>query len=142
MQESSAQQKAEEIIDEFSFFDDWADRYQHLIDQGRRLAPLDSSYQTEENQLKGCQSVVYFTSMCDAGGRIHFSASSDAAIVQGLIALLLRVYSERPPQEILALSPDFLEKIGLDKHLSPTRKNGLASMVEAIKKAAQHHLPA
>ena len=80
--------------------------------------------------------------MCDAGGRIHFSASSDAAIVQGLIALLLRVYSERPPQEILALSPDFLEKIGLDKHLSPTRKNGLASMVEAIKKAAQHHLPA
>ena len=142
MQESSAQQEAEEIIDEFSFFDDWADRYQHLIDQGRRLAPLDPSYQTEENQLKGCQSVVYFTSMCDAGGRIHFSASSDAAIVQGLIALLLRVYSERPPQEILALSPDFLEKVGLDKHLSPTRKNGLASMVEAIKKAAQHHLPA
>ena len=142
MQESSAQQQAEEIIDEFSFFDDWADRYQHLIDQGRRLAPLDPSYQTAENQLKGCQSVVYFTSMCDAGGRIHFSASSDAAIVQGLIALLLRVYSERPPQEILELSPDFLEKIGLDKHLSPTRKNGLASMVEAIKQAAQHHLPA
>ena len=142
MQESSAQQEAEEIIDEFSFFDDWADRYQHLIDQGRRLAPLDPSYQTEKNQLKGCQSVVYFTSMCDAGGRIHFSASSDAAIVQGLIALLLRVYSERPPQEILALPPDFLEKIGLDKHLSPTRKNGLASMVEAIKQSAQHHLPA
>ena len=142
MQESTAQQEAEEIIDEFSFFDDWADRYQHLIDQGRRLTPLDPSSQIEENQLKGCQSVVYFTSMCDAGGRIHFSASSDAAIVQGLIALLLRVYSERPPQEILALSPDFLEKIGLDKHLSPTRKNGLASMVEAIKQAAQHHLPA
>ena len=142
MQESTAQQEAEEIIDEFSFFDDWADRYQHLIDQGRRLTPLGPSYQIEENQLKGCQSVVYFTSMCDAGGRVHFSASSDAAIVQGLIALLLRVYSERPPQEILALSPDFLEKIGLDKHLSPTRKNGLASMVEAIKQAAQHHLPA
>ena len=81
MQESTAQQEAEEIIDEFSFFDDWADRYQHLIDQGRRLAPLDPSYQTEENQLKGCQSVVYFTSMYDAGGRIHFNASSDAAIV-------------------------------------------------------------
>ena len=141
MQESTAQQEAEEIIDEFSFFDDWADRYQHLIDQGRRLNPLGPSYQIEENQLKGCQSVVYFTSMCDAGGRVHFSASSDAAIVQGLIALLLRVYSERPPQEILALSPDFLEKIGLDKHLSPTRKNGLASMVKAIKQAAQHHLP-
>ena len=142
MQESTAQQEAEEIIDEFSFFDDWADRYQHLIDQGRRLTPFEPSYQIEENQLKGCQSVVYFTSMCDAGGRVHFSASSDAAIVQGLIALLLRVYSERLPQEILALSPDFLEKIGLDKHLSPTRKNGLASMVEAIKQAAKHHLPA
>ena len=142
MQESTAQQEAEEIIDEFSFFDDWADRYQHLIDQGRRLTPFESSYQIEENQLKGCQSVVYFTSMCDAGGRVHFSASSDAAIVQGMIALLLRVYSKRLPQEILALSPDFLEKIGLDKHLSPTRKNGLASMVEAIKQAAKHHLPA
>ena len=113
-----------------------------LLTKGGGLPHWIPSYQTEENQLKGCQSVVYFTSMCDAGGRIHFSASSDAAIVQGLIALLLRVYSERPPQEILALSPDFLEKIGLDKHLSPTRKNGLASMVEAIKQAAQHHLPA
>ncbi len=140
MQKSSAQKEAEEIIDEFSFFDDWADRYQHLIDQGRRLAPLDPSYQTEKNQLKGCQSVVYFTSMCDEGGRIHFKASSNAAIVQGLIALLLRVYSERQPQEILALTPDFLEKIGLDKHLSATRKNGLASMVEAIKQVAQNHL--
>ena len=142
MQDSSAQKEAEEIIEEFSFFDDWADRYQHLIDQGRRLAPLDPVYQIEKNQLKGCQSVVYFTSMCDEGGEVHFRASSDAAIVQGLIALLLRVYSARPPQEILALSPDFLEKIGLDKHLSPTRKNGLASMVEAIRHAAQHHLPA
>jgi len=140
MQKSSAQKEAEEIIDEFSFFDDWADRYQHLIDQGRRLAPLDPSYQTEINQLIGCQSVVYFTSMCDEGGRIHFKASSNAAIVQGLIALLLRVYSERQPQEILALTPDFLEKIGLDKHLSATRKNGLASMVEAIKQVAQNHL--
>ena len=142
MQDSSAQKEAEEIIEEFSFFDDWADRYQHLIDQGRRLAPLDPVYQIEENQLKGCQSIVYFTSMCDEGGEVHFRASSDAAIVQGLIALLLRVYSARPPQEILALSPDFLEKIGLDKHLSPTRKNGLASMVEAIRHAAQYHLPA
>ncbi|MBL6777216.1 MAG: SufE family protein [Alphaproteobacteria bacterium] len=142
MQDSSAQKEAEEIIEEFSFFDDWADRYQHLIDQGRRLAPLDPVYQIEENQLKGCQSVVYFTSMSDEGGEVHFRASSDAAIVQGLIALLLRVYSARPPQEILALSPDFLEKIGLDKHLSPTRKNGLASMVEAIRHAAQHHLSA
>ena len=140
MQNNTATQEAEAIIEEFSFFDDWADRYQHLIDQGRRLTPMDAAYQIEENQLKGCQSVVYFASEYDKGGQIYFSAASDAAIVQGLIALLLRVYSGRSPQEILALSPDFLEKIGLDKHLSPTRKNGLASMVEAIKSAAKRNL--
>jgi len=140
MQDSTARQTAEEIVEEFSFFDDWADRYQHLIDQGRRLAPMDAALQTEENQLKGCQSVVYFFSDTDKEGLVHFSAASDAAIVQGLIALLLRVYSARTPQEILELSPDFLEKIGLDKHLSPTRKNGLASMVEAIRRAAEQNL--
>jgi cysteine desulfuration protein SufE len=140
MQDSTARQTAEEIVEEFSFFDDWADRYQHLIDQGRRLAPMDVALQIEENQLKGCQSVVYFFSDTDKEGLVHFSAASDAAIVQGLIALLLRVYSVRTPQEILALSPDFLEKIGLDKHLSPTRKNGLASMVEAIRRAAEQNL--
>ena len=140
MQVSTARQTAEEIVEEFSFFDDWADRYQHLIDQGRRLAPMDAALQIEENQLKGCQSVVYFFSDTDKEGLVHFSAASDAAIVQGLIALLLRVYSARTPQEILALSPDFLEKIGLDKHLSPTRKNGLASMVEAIRRAAEQNL--
>lgn len=137
---NTAQQEADEIVEEFSFFDDWADRYQHLIDQGRRLTPMEVALQTEENQLKGCQSLVYFTADCDDSGRIHFSAASDAAIVQGLIALLLRVYSARTVEEILALSPDFLEKIGLDKHLSPTRKNGLASMVEAIKGAAQNNM--
>jgi cysteine desulfuration protein SufE len=140
MQDSPARQTAEEIVEEFSFFDDWADRYQHLIDQGRRLAPMDAALQIEENQLKGCQSVVYFSADTDKEGHVHFSAASDAAIVQGLIALLLRVYSARTPQEILALSPDFLEKIGLDKHLSPTRKNGLASMVEAIRRAADQNL--
>ena len=140
MQDSTARQTAEEIVEEFSFFDDWADRYQHLIDQGRRLAPMDVALQIEENQLKGCQSVVYFSSDTDKEGLVYFSAASDAAIVQGLIALLLRVYSARTPQEILALSPDFLEKIGLDKHLSPTRKNGLASMVKAIRRVADQNL--
>jgi len=140
MKDSTARETAEEIVEEFSFFDDWADRYQHLIDQGRRLAPMDAALQIEENQLKGCQSVVYFSSDTDKEGLVYFSAASDAAIVQGLIALLLRVYSARTPQEILALSPDFLEKIGLDKHLSPTRKNGLASMVKAIRRVADQNL--
>lgn len=137
MKERSAKQEAEEIIEEFSFFDDWADRYQHLIDQGRHLTPIKAEYQQEAYKLKGCQSVVYFAAEYDQDGRVHYSAASDAAIVQGLIALLLRVYSGRMAEEIRALHPDFLEKIGLDKHLSPTRKNGLASMVSAIKAAAQ-----
>ena len=133
----SAQEKADEIIAEFSFFDDWADRYQHLIDQGRRLPQIRPEWQDEAHILKGCQSVVYFGAETDAAGCIHFSASSDAAIVQGLIALLLRVYSGRQPEEILAIGPEFLTEIGLDKHLSPTRKNGLASMIDAIKGHAQ-----
>ena len=133
----SAQQEAEEIIAEFSFFDDWADRYQHLIDQGRRLPEIRAEWRDEAHLLKGCQSVVYFGSETDASGQIHFSASSDAAIVQGLIALLLRVYSGRKADEILATDPGFLSEIGLDKHLSPTRKNGLASMIDAIRHHAQ-----
>ena len=131
----SAQDEADEIIAEFSFFDDWADRYQHLIDQGRRLPEIRSEWRDEAHLLKGCQSVVYFGSETDEGGLIHFSASSDAAIVQGLIALLLRVYSGRPAAEILTTDSAFLSEIGLDKHLSATRKNGLASMIEAIR----HH---
>jgi len=133
----SAQEEADEIIAEFSFFDDWADRYQHLIDQGRRLPQIRPEWQDEAHILKGCQSVVYFGMETDSAGCVHFSASSDAAIVQGLIALLLRVYSGRLPAEILALEPDFLNDIGLDKHLSPTRKNGLASIVAPIKGVAR-----
>ena len=129
-QEKSAQAVADEIIDEFSFFEEWSDRYQHLIDQGRRLPPIKDEWRDEAHRLTGCQSVVYFGVETDA-------AASDAAIVQGLIALLLRVYSQRMPKEILAISPDFITKIGLDRHLSPTRKNGLAHMVQAIRDAAQ-----
>ena len=130
----SITEEIQELVDEFSYFDDWADRYQHLIDQGRHLPAIREDWLDEAHQLKGCQSVVYFGSE-EQDGKLYFSASSDAAIVQGLIALLLRVYSGRRPDEILALDPAFLSEIGLDKHLSPTRKNGLASMIEAIR----HH---
>ena len=133
----SAQQEAEEIIAEFSFFDDWADRYQHLIDQGRRLPQIKEEWRDEAHLLKGCQSVVYFGAETDNDGLVHYSASSDAAIVQGLIALLLRVYSGRAPDEIMTTEPAFLSEIGLDKHLSPTRKNGLASMLDAIQQHAR-----
>lgn len=124
------------IADEFGFFDDWEDRYQMVIDQGRRLAPLPDKYRTDSYRLRGCQSVVYFAAEKDEDGTIRFLAESDAAIVQGLVALLLRVYSGRSAAEILATNPDFLQKIGLDSHLSATRKNGLASMLQAIKSAA------
>lgn len=127
----TARDEAQEIIEEFAFFDDWEDRYQHLIDMGRRLPDLDESYKIEENRLRGCQSVVHFASEY-AAPHLKFHAGSDAAIVQGLIAVMMRVYSDRTPEDILATPPAFLSEIGLDEHLSPTRKNGLAALVTAI----------
>ena len=131
---------ASEIVDEFSFFDDWADRYQHLIDQGRHLAALPPHYLADDYILKGCQSVVHFASETNDEGRLIFHAASDAAIVQGLIALLVRVYSDQKPASILAQDASFLAEIGLDKHLSATRKTGLAAMVSAIHEAAKNAL--
>ena len=131
----SAGIEAKEIIDEFSFFDDWEDRYQHLIDLGRKLPNLDEDYKIEDNRLRGCQSVVYFAAEYEAP-HINFYAGSDAAIVQGLIAVMMRVYSGRTPEDILSTPPAFLGEIGLDEHLSPTRKNGLAAMVTAIMSEA------
>ncbi len=126
----------EEIIDEFSFFDDWADRYQHLIDLGRKLPSIPNKYKNESYKLSGCQSTVFFVAKKTEDDLIQFKAQSDAAIVQGLVALILRVYSGRSANEIIDTSPDFLTQIGLDKHLSPTRKNGLASMISKIKSSA------
>ena len=131
---------ADEIVDEFSFFDDWADRYQHLIDQGRHVPELDPRYCQEAYILKGCQSVVYFAAERADDGRLVFHAGSDAAIVQGLVALMLRVYSHQMPEAILATDASFVTAIGLDKHLSATRKTGLASMVAAIHGAAKQAL--
>ena len=136
----TAAQIAEEIVEEFSFFDDWADRYQHLIDQGRHLSDLPAAYRCDDYVLKGCQSVVYFAHETDEAGNIIFYGASDAAIVQGLVALLLRVYSGQSAQDILATDASFVGQIGLDKHLSATRKTGLASMVSAIHQAAQSAL--
>ena len=126
----------EEIIDEFSFFDDWADRYQHLIDLGRKLPSIPDEYQNDSYKLSGCQSTVFFVAEKTEEDLIQFKAQSDAAIVQGLVALILRVYSRRSAEEIINTSPDFLRQIGLDKHLSPTRKNGLASVISKIKLSA------
>ena len=133
---ATAQAEAAAIVEEFGFFDDWEDRYQLLIDQGRKLAPFPGHLRDDSHKLRGCQSVVYFAAERDASDVITFTAESDAAIVQGLVALLLRVYSGRLATEIRDTDPSFLTEIGLDSHLSATRKNGLASMLGAIKSAA------
>jgi cysteine desulfuration protein SufE len=101
---------------------------------------MDEKLKVDENKLKGCQSVVYFSNSVNNDGSINFIANSDAAIVQGLIALMLKVYSGRKPQEILDIDIKFLEQIGLDEHLSPTRKNGLSSLISSIKNAAKLEL--
>tara|TARA_B100000575_G_scaffold115408_1_gene91787 strand:+ start:80 stop:496 length:417 start_codon:yes stop_codon:yes gene_type:complete len=129
-----------ELIEDFSFFDSWEDKYQYLIDMGRNVPQMDEVLKTEENKMKGCQSVVYFHKYYNEDGSITFLANSDAAIVQGLIALMLKVFSGKKPQEILDTNLNFLEQIGLNDHLSPTRKNGLSSLVSSIKKSAQEKL--
>ena len=128
----------EEIIEEFEFFEDWEDKYAHIIDMGKKLKSMEDSLKVEKTKLKGCQSIVYFYFQKYKDEKIHFQACSDAAIVQGLIALLLRVYNNRSSLEILNTSTNFITKIGLDDHLSVTRKNGLSSLVNAIKQAAKN----
>ena len=125
----------EELIADFELFEDWMDRYQYLIDLGRRLPEFPEELRTEENRIRGCQSQVWFVAD-KKDGRLEFRAISDAAIVSGLIALLLRLYSGRYPQDILDTPPDFVEALQLESHLSPTRSNGLSSMLQAIRRFA------
>lgn len=127
------------MIDEFAMFDDWMDRYQYLIDLGRRLPEFPEELRTDENRIRGCQSQVWFATE-HRDGRLYFKAISDAAIVSGLIALLLRLYSGRRPQEILDTPPDFVEALELQSHLSPTRSNGLHAMLEAIRRFARESI--
>ncbi len=125
----------EEIVDTFSLLDDWTDRYQYIIDLGKQLPPFPEEYKTEAYRLKGCQSQVWIrTDLVDDALQIR--ATSDSAIVAGLIALLLRVYSGRRPAEIIATPPDFIRRIDLEAHLSPTRSNGLSAMVQQIRQMA------
>lgn len=122
----------EEVIAEFSEFTDWMDKYQMLIDLGNDLEPLDARYKNEQNLIDGCQSRVWL--QCDmVDGRLVFTADSDALITKGIIALLVRVISNHTPQEIIDADLYFIERIGLRQHLSPTRSNGLLSMVKQIK---------
>ncbi len=126
----------QEIVDEFSLFDDWMDRYQYLIDLGRKLPELDEADMIDDNLLAGCQSQVWLLTDGDAD-ELVFRANSDAAIVSGLIALLLKVYSGRSAREILDSEPHFVADIGLSQHLSPTRANGLNAMLGEVRRQAK-----
>jgi cysteine desulfuration protein SufE len=125
----------DEIAEEFALFGDWTERYQYLIDCGRKLPPLADALRTEDHKVSGCQSQVWIVPHGDAA-QLTFEAASDSSIVQGLIALLLRVYSGRSAAEILATEPRFIEAIGLKAHLSQSRSNGLSAMLARIRAVA------
>ena len=139
--EATAAEAQAAIADEFSFFGDWSERYQYLIDLGRKLPPFPEEWKTEDNRLQGCQSMVWIVPEGDAK-ELRFKAISDSSIVSGLIYLALRVYSGRSAEEILATTPDYIADIGLAKHLSPTRSNGLAALLQFIQDTARRHQPA
>ena len=137
---STISQIQADLVDEFEMFEDWMSRYEHVIDLGRQLDDFAEEWKTEENKIQGCQSQVWLNvEMRD--GKMHIDGTSDAAIVSGLVAIVLRVYSDQAPQDILDAKPDFISDIGFNDHLSPTRSNGLHSMLRTIyQKAGQHSI--
>ncbi|MEO6075623.1 MAG: SufE family protein [Dokdonella sp.] len=134
-QEATAALAQQTIAEEFALFGDWTERYQYLIDLGRKLTPFPDDQKIDAFKVDGCQSQVWLVPS-GSSSSMHFDAISDSAIVSGLIALLLRVYSDRPASEIIATEPEFIQMIGLAKHLSPTRSNGLSAMLEKVKQYA------
>lgn len=122
----------QEIIDEFSMYEDWMDKYAYLIELGSAMPGMDAAHKTEENLIKGCQSQVWFHAEMRDGG-LYFEADSDAIITKGIAGLLVRVFSGQKPEDIVAADLKFIDEIGLTRHLSPTRSNGLLSMVKQIK---------
>lgn len=128
----SLDQKQQQIIDEFSIYDDWMDKYEYLIEIGKDLPVIDERFRTDDKLIEGCQSKVWLHSEIN-DGLMHFYADSDAIITKGIIALLIRVFDNETPQNIATCDPYFIREIGLQEHLSPTRANGLASMVKRMK---------
>lgn len=136
---SSVAAAQEALIDEFAFFDDWMERYQHLMDLGRKLEPMSPALCTDATRVNGCQSQVWLHAVRE-GDRLHLRATSDSTLVTGLIAVLLTVFNQRTPQEILDADVGFLAEIGLDEHLSANRRNGLNAMIERIRAIARDAL--
>ncbi|MDX2049481.1 MAG: SufE family protein [Chitinophagaceae bacterium] len=121
-----------EITEEFSLFDSWEDKYEYIIDMGKKLQPLEEQHKKEENRIKGCQSTVWMVSEFK-NGRVYYKADSDAVIVKGLISMLIRVFSGQQPGDILNAKMEFIDKIGMTTHLAQTRSNGLRAMVKQMK---------
>jgi len=128
----SIQEIQEEIVDEFSMFDDWMQRYEYMIELGKSLPLIEEQYKTPENIIKGCQSKVWVHAELE-DDRLVFTADSDAIITKGIIAILIRAFSDQKPRDIIAADTDFIDQIGLKEHLSPTRANGLVSMIKQLK---------
>jgi len=129
---SDIQEKQEEIIDEFSMFDDWMQRYEYMIDLGKSLPLIDEKYKTDDNIIKGCQSRVWVKADYQ-DDKVVFKADSDAIITKGIVAILIRVFSGQKPEDIVQADTQFIDEIGLKEHLSPTRANGLVSMIKQLK---------
>lgn len=128
----SINETQDSIIEDFSLFDDWMDRYQQLIDLGRELQPIDDKHKTDQYLIQGCQSKVWLDAQL-VDGKIHFTADSDAIITKGIVSLLIKVLNNRSPKEILSADLYFIDKIGLKENLSPTRSNGLLAMVKQMR---------
>ena len=139
MENSNIQQIEDEIIEEFELFNDWTDKYEYIIELGKKLPLIDPEFKIDENKVQGCQSQVWLKADIK-NGKIFYKADSDAIITKGLISLLIRVLSNQRPEDILNARLDFIEKIGLKEHLSPTRANGLTSMIIHMKSIAQFEL--
>ena len=139
MMEKTLKEVQEGIVDDFSMYDEWLDKYEYLIELGKDLTPYPEEKKTDDRLIKGCQSRVWLDWNVEEG-RLYFSADSDAIITKGIISLLISVYSGRTPEEIVGDDFSFLERIGLKENLSPTRANGLVSMIRTIRRAAESNL--
>lgn len=126
------QEKQQEVVDEFAMFDDWMQRYEYMIELGKSLPLIDEKYKIDENLIKGCQSKVWVHAELE-GDKLAFTADSDAIITKGIVAILIRVFSDQHPSAIIEADTKFIDEIGLKEHLSPTRANGLVSMIKQLK---------
>ncbi|MEM6647996.1 MAG: SufE family protein [Bacteroidota bacterium] len=133
---STIAERSAEIVEEFALFDDWFGRYEHLIEQGRDLPEIEDEYKTEDYRIRGCQSQVWMRAEDSADGTVHYKADSDALITRGLVALMIRVLDQQPADAIVSAELDFLDDIGMNEHLSSTRKNGLHAMIKQMKRYA------